>query len=378
MLLFIFFFLLLYGGLNLYVYTTIVAGLGFHSLPIAVALILLVLSPIVLRMAEECAPRWIATTIAWGGYNWMGVSFLFATVALVMDGVQVFVPRISQTTALMVVSTIIVLLCIYGFLELRCVRIRFLKLRSPKLSFSKDQPFRMVQISDVHLGYGTLPGQLRGVVEKVRSLKPDLLVSSGDLFDTDLKHLGRYVERLKSLEPGAGKLAVPGNHEVYAGLEKANDLTQQSGFQILKNEPVQVSDNFFVAGVDDPEALGETSTQAAEAQAFSTIPEGAFVVLLKHRPQISRENLDAFGLQLSGHTRGGQIFPFIFMTRLQYKARHGLTKLAETTYLYLSRGTGSWGPQMRVFAPPEITVFDMEQGSSFEVAFQSNQKVVER
>lgn len=378
MLLFIFFFLLLYGGLNLYVYTTIVAGLGFHSLPIAVALVLLVLSPIVLRMAEERAPRWIATTIAWGGYNWMGVSFLFTTVALVMDGVQVFVPRISQTTALMVVSTITVLLCIYGFLESRCVRIRFLKLRSPKLSFSKDQPFRMVQISDVHLGYGTLPGQLRGVVEKIRSLKPDLLVSSGDLFDTDLKHLGRYVDRLKSLEPGAGKLAVSGNHEVYAGLKEANALTQESGFQILESEAVQVSDNFYVAGVNDPEALGKMTAVSAETEAFSQIPPGAFVVLLKHRPHISKTKLNNFDLQLSGHTHGGQIFPFIFLTRLQYKARHGLSKLAETTYLYLSRGTGSWGPQMRVFAPPEITVFDMEQGSSFEVAFQSNQKVVER
>jgi predicted MPP superfamily phosphohydrolase len=102
------------------------------------------------------------------------------------------------------------------------------------------------------------------------------------------------------------------------------------------------------------------------------------VVLLKHRPHISKTKLNEFDLQLSGHTHGGQIFPFIFFTRLQYKARHGLTKLAETTYLYLSRGTGSWGPQIRVFAPPEITVFDIEYGSSFELVLETNQKVVEK
>ena len=369
MLLFILFFLLLYGGLNFYVYSTIADGLGVHSWPIAVAFVLLVVSPIVLRMAEARAPRWVANTIAWVGYNWMGVSFLFASVALVVDGVQAFVPHFSQTTALLVVAIITVLLSIYGFLESRCVRIKYLKVSSPKLSFSKDHPFRMVQISDVHLGYGTLPGQLKGVVEKIRSLKPDLLVSSGDLFDTDLEHLGRYVDRLKSLEPPAGKLAVSGNHEVYAGLDEAIDLTQESGFQILKSEAHQVSENFFVAGVDDPEALGKTSTQSAEAEAFSKVPEGAFVVLLKHRPHISETNLNKFDLQLSGHTHGGQIFPFIFMTRLQYKARHGLTKLAESAYLYLSRGTGSWGPQMRVFAPPEITVFDLSHGDEMNVEY---------
>ena len=378
MLLFIFFFLLLYGGLNFYVYTTIIAGLGHHSTSIAVVLGLLVLSPPFLRFAESRAPRWISTTLAWTGYNWMGISFLFASIALGIDILQVFAQSISQEKALVIVSTPTVVASIYGFLESRWVRVKYLKVQSPKLPFAEDQPFRMVQISDVHLGGGTLPGQLKGVIEKIRKLNPVLLVSSGDLFDTDLKHLGRYVDQLKSLQPPAGKLAVSGNHEVYAGLEEANVLTRESGFQILESEAVQVSENFYVAGVDDPEALGETATESAETEAFSQIPSEAFVVLLKHRPHISKTKLNEFDLQLSGHTHGGQIFPFIFFTRLQYKARHGLTKLAETTYLYLSRGTGSWGPQIRVFAPPEITVFDIEYGSSFELVLETNQKVVEK
>ena len=377
MLLFIFFFLLLYGGLNFYVYTTIVAGLEYHSVLISAALILLVLSPLFLRFAESRAPRWFSTALAWTGYNWMGISFLFASLALAVDVVQVFLPQLSQPSALLVVSSLTLLLSIYGFIESRCVRVKFLTVRSPKLSFTEDKPFRMVQISDVHLGYGTLPGQLRGVVEKIRLLKPDILVSSGDLFDTDLKHLGRYVERFQSLKPPAGKFAVSGNHEVYAGLEEANVLTKESGFQVLESAAVEVKNNLYVAGVDDPEALGKTTTESAEEQAFSSVPENAFVVLLKHRPHIAQASLDKFDLQLSGHTHGGQIFPFIFMTRLQYKARHGLTKLAESAYLYLSRGTGSWGPQIRVFAPPEITVFDMQHGPSFEVTIQRDKKVIE-
>ena len=370
MLLFVLVFLTVYGGLNFYVYSTIVDGLGTHSWPVASALVLLVLSPIALRFAEARAPRWIANILAWVGYNWMGVSFLFASVALVVDVIQAFLPRFSQSTALLVVAAVTLLLCLYGFLESRLVRIKFLKVRSPKLSFPEDQPFRMVQISDVHLGYGTLPGQLKGVVEKIRSLKPDLLVSSGDLFDTDLKHLGRYVERLKSLQPLSGKLAVSGNHEVYAGLVEANELTVESGFQILSSEAVQVEGNVYVTGVDDPEALGKVSTESAETKVLEGLPGDAFVVLLKHRPHVSKVALNSVDLQLSGHTHGGQIFPFIFMTRLQYRARHGLTKLAESMYLYLSRGTGSWGPQLRVFAPPEITVFDLSGGDEMNIEFQ--------
>lgn len=362
MLLFILFFLLLYGGLNFYVYSTVVAGLGYHSLPIAVALVLLVLSPIVLRMAEARAPRWSAVVIAWIGYNWMGIAFLFASLALVVDVVQLFVPTLSQREALWIVVVLTILVSAYGFFESRRIRVRFLKVQSPKLSFSKENPLRLVQISDVHLGFGSLPGQMKGIVNTVKSLAPDLLVSSGDLFDTDLKHLGRYVDRLRTLQPPAGKLAVVGNHEVYAGLDEAIELTEQSGFQMLRSAAVEVDGNVVVAGIDDPEALGNRSTESAEAEAFQSIPEGSFVVLLKHRPHITTKHLGKFDLQLSGHTHGGQIFPFIFMTRLQYKALHGLTELAQGRYLYLSRGTGSWGPQIRVFAPPEITVFDMQSG----------------
>ena len=335
-----------------------------------VTLAVLVISPIFLRFAEAKAPRWFATTLAWVGYNWMGISFIFASIALVMDFTQIWIPTLTQQNALWVVMLLTMSFSVYGFLESRCVRIRFLEVRSPKLSFPSDQPFRMVQISDVHLGYGTLPGQLKGVVEKIRGLKPGLLVSSGDLFDTDLKHLGRYVDRLKSIQPPAGKLAVSGNHEVYAGLKEANALTKESGFKILESDAFEVSDNFFVAGVDDPEALSQTTTESAESVAFQSIPEDAFVVLLKHRPHISQTSLNQFDLQLSGHTHGGQIFPFIFLTRLQYKARHGLTKLAERTYLYLSRGTGSWGPQLRVFAPPEITVFDLFHGNEMSIKYK--------
>ena len=368
MLLFFLAYLLIYGGLNVYVYYTILSGLGVHSAPIAFLLVVLVLVPIFLRFAEAKAPRWLAILLAWVGFNWMGVAFLFASVSLLADGIQVFASGFSQQDALWWVIGLTLILSGYGFWESRRIRIRYLSVRSPKLDHADGKPFRLVQISDVHLGYGTLPGQVKGIVKRVGALNPDLLVSTGDLFDTDLKHLGAYVNRLKTLRPAFGKFAVIGNHEVYAGLEEAIKLTEASGFNLLRADSQRVADNLYVAGVDDPEVPSGLSAESLEAKAFEKIPEGAFVVLLKHRPQVTHSQLGKFDLQLSGHTHGGQIFPFIFLTRLQYRARHGLTQFAEATYLYLSRGTGSWVPQLRVFAPPEITVFDLSNGEQFEIS----------
>ena len=203
------------------------------------------------------------------------------------------------------------------------------------------------------------------MVEKIKSLQPDLLVSTGDLFDTDLDHLGSYVEQLRTIEPPCGKIAITGNHEVYAGLKQAIELTRSAGFKLLRSESLQVAPQLYIAGVDDPEALESNSGDQAEVEALKEIPQSAFTILLKHRPHICSSTVNRFSLQLSGHTHGGQIFPFILITRLQYKARHGLTKIAQQSYLYLSRGTGSWGPQLRLFAPPEITVFDMSSGPEF-------------
>jgi len=365
MFLFVLIFLTVYGGLNGYIYYTVVSGLGYHSWPIAAVLVILVVSPILLRLSEGRVPRLISTSIAWVGYNWMGIGLLFASIALLFDFAQIFLERLSQANALLGVTGLTIVASAYGFIEARRVRVRLFTVQSPKLGYDDKKPFRIVQISDLHLGYGTLPGQFRYVVDKLTALNADLLVSSGDLFDTDLDNLGSYVEQFKTIEPPQGKVAITGNHEVYSGLTQALDLTEDSGFRILRSSSIQIDSHLYVAGVDDPEALKGIPTEEAEEKALQNVPDSAFKILLKHRPQISESTIKKFDLQLSGHTHGGQIFPFILMTRLQYKAHHGLTKVAKQSYLYLSRGTGSWGPQMRVFAPPEIAVFDLSSGSEF-------------
>ena len=107
--------------------------------------------------------------------------------------------------------------------------------------------------------------------------------------------------------------------------------------------------------MDDPTTRGNTSREKVDEATFKNVDPSTFRIFLYHRPSIRPDRFDKFDLQLSGHTHGGQIFPFHYLNKIFYRAKPGLSQLDQETYLYLSRGTGSWGPQFRVFAPPEIT-----------------------
>lgn len=360
MIIFLLAYLVLYGGLNAYLYWAISSGLGEHSLSLAGALAALVIAPILVRVLDGPRNCRLITLLAVLGFNWMGISFIFASVSIVMDLIRWLVPAWSNAETLPWLLGIASTISLYGFFEARKVGVCRLQVHSPKLP--EGEAIRIVQISDLHLGHGTSVGQVRRVIELIRAQKPDLVVSTGDLFDSDLDNLAPHARLLKELEPSLGKIAVTGNHEVYDDLDKAMALTEQAGFTLLRDAMVVPCPALCVAGVDDPEALRSRSMDKAERIALSQKPKDAFTLLLKHRPEINASTVDDFELQLSGHTHGGQIFPFIYLTRIQYRHPHGLSKVAAQTYLFLSRGTGSWGPKIRVFARPAITVMELEHG----------------
>mgnify|MGYP002629259506 CR=1 FL=1 len=364
---FLLIFLFVYGGLNTYLYFTIAAGLGQSLGLVGGLLVLFVLSPILLRISEGKVPVWISSLIALVAYSWMGVSFLFASFALLLDIAQLIFRGISESDALFVVAILTSVSSVYAFYEFRNPRVRMLRVTSPKFEYNPEKPFRIVQVSDIHLGFGSSYSHIRKIVRTVDALKPDLLVSTGDLFDSNLTELTKFAALFRALNPPKGKIAVTGNHEVYAGLKEALELTEAAGFKVLRSAAFQVDPTLFIMGVDDPEVLQGHTTEKAEMEALRAVPLNAFKILLKHRPHISPAVADSYDLQLSGHTHGGQIFPFIFLTRLQYQARHGLSRVSDKAYLYLSRGTGAWGPQLRFFAPPEITVFELAKGRDYSI-----------
>ncbi len=340
-------------GINAYLYDTVADGLGRDSWPILAFMGFCLFSLIAALLMERTNLLKSSLLVSKIGYNWMGVGFICASVAFLFDTAQWLVPRLDDATVLKGVVVIGGLLSIWGFLSAHRINIRHISIDSPKIR----DPVTITQISDLHLGDASTQSRLHRIVGVVNQLKPDLIVSTGDLFDGYLPLMDPYVEILKGLNARLGKFAVSGNHEVYAGLEKALELTRESGFTVLRNESKLVGEFVSLAGIEDPATQRNENREATLEKCFQNVPSDRFTIFLNHRPSIRPERFDRFDLQLSGHTHGGQIFPFHILSKLAYKAKPGLTELAPNTFLYLSRGTGSWGPQLRVFAPPEITHF---------------------
>jgi uncharacterized protein len=164
----------------------------------------------------------------------------------------------------------------------------------------------------------------------------------------------------QSIPAKYGKFAVTGNHEIYAGLDRALAFTQKAGFTILKGEGITVSNLINVVGVDYPAQKPYVSDRAVSEKALlEKMPREKFTLFLKHQPVINSESPGLFDLQLSGHTHKGQIFPFNLVTKLYYRRPTGLSKINGNTLLYISRGSGTWGPPIRFLSPPEVTVIDI-------------------
>ncbi len=257
---------------------------------------------------------------------------------------------------------------LWGLVEANAIRLRTVEIASPKVPETADG-FKLVLLSDVHIGPAVTEGRLEKTVRMVKEASPDLVLSAGDLIDGSQERELKLAERLAVLAPTYGKIAVYGNHDVYSGLDFSRKCHAAAGFQLLENQSAQPVEWLWIYGEKDPASgwhpgyKGETAGESVEKG-----PEGAFHILLKHRPDV-RKLTDGEApslpppsplpdLQLSGHSHGGQIFPFNFLVRLQYKYKEGkLHKLPDGMNLYVSPGTGVWGPPFRLFARPEITMF---------------------
>lgn len=227
--------------------------------------------------------------------------------------------------------------------------------------------FSIAQISDVHVGPTIGRAQVESIVQAVNALQPDMVAITGDLVDGTVADLRDDVAALAALRSRYGTFFVTGNHEYYSGAAAWVVELRRIGITVLMNEHVALehasgapSGRVVVAGVTDyitrQAAIGERSDPVA---ALAGAPPAGLRVLLAHQP---RSALDAesagYHLQLSGHTHGGQFWPWNHLVRLQQPYTAGLHKLG-AMWVYTSRGTGYWGPPKRFAAPSEITLLRM-------------------
>jgi hypothetical protein len=372
--LFLISFFLIYGGIHLYAYLKIRTAMAtgtLASLLLLLFMVGMVLAPIFVRVAEKHGLDLAAHVLSWTGYVWMGVLFLFFSAAILFDlcrfllwvggwvtrkDLSYFAPSYRLSFYIPLVFSLVV--CLYGYFEALNIRVERVILKSAKIPESLGK-VTVAQISDVHLGLIIRQNRLAGILEKVRESNPDILISTGDLVDGQINQLKGLAEMLGQVQPRFGKYAVTGNHEFYAGLEQALDFTEKAGFKILRGEGCTAGGMINIAGVDDPAGLGFGRVRGgSEKELLSRLPPEKFTLFLKHRPLVDKDALGFFDLQASGHTHNGQIFPFTLFIRMVYPEVSGLSRFGHSC-LYVSRGTGTWGPPIRFLAPPEVTIYEI-------------------
>jgi len=264
-----------------------------------------------------------------------------------------------ETASAIAVPLLAVLATVIGYFDARR-RPRVVDVKVPLAGLPPAlHGFTIAQISDVHVGPTIKRDFLRGIVEIVNSLDVDLIAITGDLVDGSVEQLATHVEPLSQLRARHGAYFVTGNHEYYSGAAPWIAELRRLGLHVLQNEHVVLSHrgaSLVLGGVTDYSAHAFDPAQHSDPEAAlaGAPPNLRPRVLLAHQPRTAAAAADAgFDLQLSGHTHGGQFWPWNLFVRLQQPFTAGLHRL-ENLWVYTSRGSGYWGPPKRLGVPSEI------------------------
>jgi hypothetical protein len=228
--------------------------------------------------------------------------------------------------------------------------------------------FRILQITDIHAGLTVKRKFLEMIVEQANELAPDIIAFTGDLVDGSVSHLRNEVAPMAELSACYGRYFITGNHEYYSGAEPWVEEADRLGFTVLLNEHRVLqhgAGRILLAGVTDFTAGQFVKSHATNPEAaISGAPSCEVKILLAHQPRSLYAALPlGFDLQISGHTHGGQFFPWNLLAALGQPYISGLHK-HENMWIYVSRGTGYWGPPMRLGARSEVTVIKLTGAES--------------
>jgi predicted MPP superfamily phosphohydrolase len=220
--------------------------------------------------------------------------------------------------------------------------------------------FTIAQITDLHVGPTIGAREVRRVVEQVNAMKPDLVALTGDFVDGPVEQLGAAVSELGRLQARHGLFFVTGNHEYYSGVDAWDAELRRLGIRVLRNERVSIGGDvsFDLAGIDDWAGAGggEKNPGSDLGRALEGRESDRSLVLLAHQPRteaVEQAVRAGVELQLSGHTHGGQLAPFNLVVRAAFPYLAGLYTHGEGQ-VFVSRGTGYWGPPLRLLSAPEL------------------------
>ncbi len=316
-------------------------------------------------------PREASSPIMWATYIWMGFAFIMLFVALPLELPRWLAERgaeVDPSRRLAIARGFAALVGLVGTglsaAGLRSVlaKVEVARVTVPLAKLPKELAgYTIAQITDVHVGPTIGRAFIEQIVATVNAEKPDMIVITGDLVDGSVADLGAFVAPLAELRAKDGVFFVTGNHEYYSGVDEWLAFLGTLGVRVLRNERVPIRGGAFdLAGVDDHSAKGFGRGHGTDLEkALAGRDPARALVLLAHQPKTIlaavRYGID---LQLSGHTHGGQIWPWGYAVKLDQPHVAGLSRHGDAT-IYVSRGTGYWGPPMRVGAPAEVTRLEL-------------------
>ncbi len=320
------------------------------------------------RWLEHAGIPSLAVALEWLGAHWLGAVFLAFVCLLIVDIVTGFghwLPAQRLRTYALLPAAVLVIIAL-----LQARRAPVVNQYSVSL---KDLPAELdgttlAVISDTHLGTMIGADWVDARVAQVQALRPDLIILAGDIIEGDDANEAQIAAGLRKLSAPLGVWAVTGNHEFFAGLPHSLKLLNQAGARVLRDESVEVRPGLILAGVDDLTARRRYRRDGDFIErALAKRPPGA-TVLLSHSPMYpERAAAAGANLMISGHTHSGQIWPFTYFVQSIYPLVHGRYEVNGMTAI-VCRGTGTWGPRMRLWGPrrdrrDNIAVRSAEQNS---------------
>ncbi|MCK9438874.1 MAG: metallophosphoesterase [Patescibacteria group bacterium] len=341
-------FLLVYIAVNFYVIFRFGGLLKIEKNILCWWLILVNFSLPVALYIERTLPNILSKVFYTLSTLWVGILLFMLVLLLIYEIVRIFYPI---PYAGVMIATLVILLSIASIINATRISVKEVKIPIKNL----EKPISIVQLSDIHLGTIRNSVFLKKIVKKTGQLNPDMVMITGDMIDGSARlHKGMFDEFNKLNAP---VYFVTGNHEVMEGVNKVYALLDDVNVRVLKNEVVD-SGGIQIIGLEYSEDKNNIGNEFAKLEIDKMRPS----VFMYHSPEvfdfIKKAGVD---LQLAGHTHNGQIFPFNFLVSMVYQHTKGLYDLGEM-FLYVSSGTGTWGPYMRLGSINEITFLKLFPG----------------
>lgn len=242
---------------------------------------------------------------------------------------------------------------------------RYIETQKVNISLKNLQKeYKLVQISDIHIGGLIDASFIKNIVQRVNDLKPDLVIISGDLVDTTISKATAALQELLALRSVYGTYYTLGNHEYFHDVDEILMHVKSLGIKVLENENTYIGEKnrgFNLAGVHDMFGYRVKHHQPDLQKALLSRDTTSPTLLIAHQPKFLEEANNKVDLMLSGHTHGGQLYPFGLLVGLQQPYIRGLHQHSQKTQIYVNKGTGYWGPPMRLGATAEITLITLKQ-----------------